>query len=310
MPPIYISGKKTMELETPDRGYYPGYRMPLWYNPQEDFHPDRGYRSRFRLILVEDGSGILRLGDWRGSFIAPVLFCLNETEQPALEQDRGVRAQALYFHPALINSLFDFKVIRKREAGLEGSDSQDLFWLRPFTQRQPGSFTPVSLGPSGARRVAELMRTVGGEIAAQSNVKWPCRSRSYFLELLFVIERAYNNPNTKEVESLADSPQAIDAVILHLHTHYQQKITLADLAHTFHTNRTTLAAQFHRATGLSVLAYLTRLRMRLAALILRDTELEIGQVMERVGCRDYTHFGRTFRRFKGCTPSEYRRANK
>jgi YesN/AraC family two-component response regulator len=96
-------------------------------------------------------------------------------------------------------------------------------------------------------------------------------------------------------------------VVMHLHTHYHQKITLADLTRTFHTNRTTLTRNFHRATGLSVMAYLHRLRIRVAATILRDTELDINQVMSRVGFRDNTNFGRTFRRYNGCTPSEYRR---
>jgi AraC family L-rhamnose operon regulatory protein RhaS len=151
------------------------------------------------------------------------------------------------------------------------------------------------------------MTTVGGLLAAKGDANWPCRSRSYFLELLILVERAHANPELADAPSLAESESGVDSVVLYLHAHYHRKITLAELTRTFHTNRTTLARRFHQATGSTVVAYLTRLRMNVAASILRDTELGIGEVMRRVGFRDGTHFGRTFRRYAGCTPSEYRR---
>jgi AraC-like DNA-binding protein len=126
------------------------------------------------------------------------------------------------------------------------------------------------------------------------------------LELLLLVSRISKESGTQEEASLSGPNPAIEAVLMHLHAHYPQRITLADLTRAFHTNRTTLEEQFFRATGLSVMAYLTRLRMRVASMILRDTELDIGQVMKRVGFRDNTHFSRTFRRYLGCTPSKYR----
>jgi AraC family L-rhamnose operon regulatory protein RhaS len=295
-----------MELVTQDQGYYPNYEMPLWYHAKEDFLPSRGLASRFRLILVEDGAGVLRLDQWRGAFIAPVLFCLNETERPELEQAQDVRAQALYFHPAIINDIFDFEVVRAQREGLSVSAKQDLYWLTPFIQRSSGYFRPINLGPMSVKRISELMHIVGYEIAAQSDANWPCRSRAYFLELLFVVARAYSNPETKDMASLAEPSRDMDAVIMYLHTHYGQKITISDLTHTFHTNRTTLTEAFRQATGLSVMSYLTRLRIQMASMLLRDTELDISQIMYRVGFRDNTHFGRIFRRYNDCTPSEYR----
>jgi AraC family L-rhamnose operon regulatory protein RhaS len=98
----------------------------------------------------------------------------------------------------------------------------------------------------------------------------------------------------------------VDPIVLYLHTHYQEKITLDRLARTFHTNRTTLAERFREAAGVSVMAYLIRLRVQLAALMLRDTSLSVAEVGERVGFKDTSHFGRTFRDHIGCSPTEYR----
>jgi len=295
-----------LDLSTEGRVFYPGYRMPIWINPREDFSSGRGYGSRFRLILVEDGSGVVRVEGWRGAFIAPVLFCLNESERIQLEEDRGVRAESVYFHPTTINDVFDFNTVRGQGEGLPTSDVQDLYWLIPFVQRSPGSFNPIPLGPVGAQRVSELFQAIGRELAIQNDISWPCRSRSFLLELLLLVGRMYEEAGTQAEASLSGTNPGVEAVLMHLHAHYPQRITLADLTRAFHTNRTTLEEQFFRATGLSVMAYLTRLRMRVASTILRDTELDIGQVMQRVGFQDNTHFSRTFRRYHGCTPSQYR----
>jgi AraC-like DNA-binding protein len=298
--------KPTDLLVTEDPTRYPGYRMPLWHNSDEDFSPERGFGIRFRMILVEDGSGVLEVNGWRGPFVAPVLLCVNETERPGLTEGRALRAQALYFHPGVVNDAFNFDVIRGPNEELTLTEQQDLGWFFPFIHRAPGVFTPLALGPASARRTAELMTTIGGRLAARSDADWPCRSRSYFLELLMVAERVFSHTAVREEASLSESERGADSIVLYLHTHYHRKITLADLTRTFHTNRTTLARRFHQATGLTVVSYLTRLRMNVAASILRDTELDVGEIMRRVGFRDSTHFGRTFRRYIGCTPSEYR----
>jgi AraC family L-rhamnose operon regulatory protein RhaS len=292
---------------TEDSIRFPGYRMPLWHNPSEDFSSERGLGGRFRMVLVEDGSGVLEVNGWRGPFIAPVLLCMNETERPRLTEGRALRAQALYFHPGVVNESFDFDVIRRPKGKLSITEQQDLGWFFPFIRRSPGVFIPIPLGPASARRCVELMTTVGGLLTARSDSNWPCRSRSYFLELLMVAERAFSHAAGRKQASLSESERGVDSVVLYLHTHYHRKITLSDLTRTFNTNRTTLTRRFHKATGLTVVSYLTRLRMNVAASILRDTELDVGEIMRRVGFRDSTHFGRTFRRYIGCTPSEYRR---
>jgi AraC-like DNA-binding protein len=289
-----------------DQIRHPGYRMPMTYNPREDFCPDICLGSRFRLILVEDGSGILRVGQWRGAFIAPVIFCLNETERSVLEQSRGLHAQALYFHPSIVNSAFDFTVVRGNGEGLPISDRQDLFLFAPFLHLESRVIS-ASLIPSEKKRLGRIMKTIGDVIRIQSDCHWPCLSRSYLLELLIMVGQIYSGPASDGLPSLDDASQGMGDVVLHLHTHYHQKITLSELTRTFHTNRTTLNKRFHQATDLSVMAYLNRLRIRVAATILRDTSLDINQVMFRVGFRDNTNFGRTFRRYYGCTPSEYRR---
>jgi len=284
----------------------PHRRVLLWHNAHETLSPVLGVGTRFRLVLIENGNGILHLGTRREPFIAPALFCLNEMEQPELEQSRDLRAQALYFHPNVVNSAFTFASLRQDAHAFSLTESQDRYWLTPFVQRRPDYGGHLHLGPIAAQRASALFNAVSQILSHQQDPHWMCQSRAFFLELLFLAGRTHIAPQAVGKNPLTPSPHDIDAVILYLHTHYANKITITKLARTFHTNRTTLTQQFRQATGVSIITYLTRLRIRLAGQMLRDTTLSIGQIMERVGFNDSSHFGRMFRRYTDCSPTEYR----
>jgi len=264
-----------MELSTRGIDFSPDYHFPLWYSAVEEFLPEMGLGSRLRLVLVEQGSGLLKVGERRLGFIAPVLICLDEIESPHLEQRASLRARGLYFHPSIINSAFDFTNIR-----LSRDDSlvswQDISSLRGFITRNEDFGGVLSLGPVTASRAIQLFDAVRHQLLDQPDMYWICRSRSFLLELLSLSERLLLMPQHCDPSGLVETEAApaddsienayyqipkcqetVDRVILYLHAHYQEKITIPELTRLFNTNRTTLTAQFHRETGMSVMTYLT-----------------------------------------------------
>jgi AraC family L-rhamnose operon regulatory protein RhaS len=66
---------------------------------------------------------------------------------------------------------------------------------------------------------------------------------------------------------------------------------------------------FRKATGDTVISYLIKLRIELAASMLRDTGMPIKEIGCRVGFDDTANFGRTFKKLKGCSPKQYREEN-
>jgi AraC family L-rhamnose operon regulatory protein RhaS len=103
-----------------------------------------------------------------------------------------------------------------------------------------------------------------------------------------------------------ESESEMDKVILFLHTNYEQKITLNQLTELFHINRTTLSEEFIKATGLSVIDYLIKLRIKIASIFLSQTGIPISEILHRTGFNDSTHFGKMFRKHTGFSPSQYR----
>ena len=191
---------------------------------------------------------------------------------------------------------------------VQGSEWYDQKWLRPFILCEENWAGLVSLGPGTAARISHLFSLVSRELNLQRDGVWPCRTRSYFLEILFLLDRLSTSSQDARQDFLSEDISLMDIgpVLLYLHSHYDKKFSLDELARNFHTNRTTLTRQFHETTGLPVMAYLGRLRINLAALMLRDTELSVSEITGRLGFTNLTHFGRAFHKQMGYSPREYR----
>jgi AraC-like DNA-binding protein len=93
-----------------------------------------------------------------------------------------------------------------------------------------------------------------------------------------------------------------------LSSDYSAPWTLASLARAVGCNRTTLQAEFHRATGTSVHRFLVARRVHEAQRLLAATDVKASRVCQEVGFRSASAFGRHFKRITGVTLSAYRTA--
>ena len=70
-----------------------------------------------------------------------------------------------------------------------------------------------------------------------------------------------------------------------------------------------LSHTFKKETDYTVMAYITRCRIREAMKLLTNCRYKVYEVGEMVGYRDITYFSSTFKKIAGVTPSEYQAAN-
>lgn len=84
---------------------------------------------------------------------------------------------------------------------------------------------------------------------------------------------------------------------------------IEELASRAGTSRPTLTRRFAAEVGVGPHAYLTQLRMREAARLLRGSEETVGAIAARVGYRSEFAFNRAFRREMGEPPGSYRRGS-
>lgn len=283
------------------------WQMPLVCNPFEELNSDTENIQSFRIVFIRQGTGIINTGGERTVFFAPVIYCLNETESFSAAECHNLSAQAVYFHPWVINSIFNYENIRQNGYGLSTSSSQDLFWFKPFLERSSHFCGQIPIGPLSVQKTANLLKAIIHQFVDQEDPDcWPCRGRSFLIELLFFLGQLYSVKEIDQTEFFPENSQGVDQIILYLYRNYQRKITIQELAEVFHTNRTSISNLFYTITGKTIHNYLINLRIQLASSLIRDTLLPLAEITERVGFGDLTHFTRTYRRLTGYTPSEYR----
>lgn len=87
--------------------------------------------------------------------------------------------------------------------------------------------------------------------------------------------------------------------------HYNQKITLEELAKDLHLNRNYLSFLFKKEMGCTYTRYLIKYRINKAIDLLRKKEPVIAEVAELTGFSDQAYFSRMFKKITGVSPSDF-----
>ena len=89
--------------------------------------------------------------------------------------------------------------------------------------------------------------------------------------------------------------------------HYQDSITLEELAGTFSISKEYLSSLFKRDNGCTFTEYVTRIRMEKAKELILEYQIPLKKVPEMVGYMDVPHFYKNFKRYFGITPGAMKR---
>jgi len=105
----------------------------------------------------------------------------------------------------------------------------------------------------------------------------PGDKSKYIMDAIAYVDENYANPNIS-VKAVADYLGISEGHLSHL---------------------------FRKETDSTLMAFVTKRRMRVAMSLLQDYRHKIYEVAEQVGYRNITYFSATFKKYVGVTPSEY-----
>ena len=91
-----------------------------------------------------------------------------------------------------------------------------------------------------------------------------------------------------------------------IHDKLHQRIQVSDLAEELGVSRNYLSQVFLKEEGMRLSAYILRAKIRSAEQMLIRTEMPIEQIAATFAFTSQSHFGQTFKRFTGMTPSQFR----
>lgn len=93
----------------------------------------------------------------------------------------------------------------------------------------------------------------------------------------------------------------------YINEHYMNPITLEDVSAMAGFNPTYFSSLFKKETGTSFSEYLSGVRMDMAKRLLKETGQPVAAVCEAVGYSDVKYFVKTFVKYTGLKPNEYRK---
>ena len=259
----------------------------------------------FTIVYVSGGTSPARIADTCSIIAAPCCVCLNERE--SFSPEGSLEGFTVRFHPSHLNSALNFSNITGDQSGMPESAVLDRYFLRPFIERDEiyhGTFNP---GPETDITLRTKLSRLSADHADTLSPYHPCRQRSSLMDLLLTLVTVYRASNATPKSVSGDEFCA--RVAAWLTEHYAERVTIPELCARFSINRTDLSARFRAATGLTLIEYLSRVRIDMACRLLRETMLPTGDILYRVGFNDTAHFIRTFKKITGMSPRQFRNSH-
>lgn len=135
-----------------------------------------------------------------------------------------------------------------------------------------------------------------------------CMIKSLFEALIVKLLRYQNDYKIYEVTDLVEPPNLeMQKTMDYISTHFSEDITLEDLAEVSHLNPAYLSKKFKDVNGIGFKEYLNTLRIHHAEELLINTDLSVLEIALMCGYDSSNYFGDIFKKFKGMSPSQYRK---
>ncbi|NKB34226.1 MAG: helix-turn-helix domain-containing protein [Pseudomonadales bacterium] len=143
----------------------------------------------------------------------------------------------------------------------------------------------------------------------------------HFIELLFgetianeiarhfthELKRSYETLLLNEDQQSTHHDEVIIKVQEWLQDNYQENIQIAEVAENFQMSVRSLNRRFKLAANTTPLQYLQELRIDQAKALLKQSNLVVSEVADKVGYQDASYFTGLFKKLNAVTPNEYRR---
>ena len=258
--------------------------LPL--HVQEDFST---------LAIIHAGSGRKRVGNQSYQIRPRSIYIIHPEVPHAYLETQDLK---------LSNFCFTENVWSILPAALQALPGfQALFHIEPVFRGTRHYPSRLILDPDEFDSVIPLIESIlplrpghpGESLMAVSRVT------DLFARLSTIYERQHVEESSHEL------PMRVANITLWIERHLHEPIGVRDIAERFGISDRSLNRLFSEVFQISPKAFLNQQRLRRAAALLENSELNISEVALKCGHPDNNYFSRVFRKHFGCAPREYRR---
>lgn len=271
---------------------------------------DFGYLSQdcFSIIIIKRGSLTVRINNTDCHIPAPAAFCLDETKKISILSNCSSDVLIIKFDPKFLNVNLSIPMVRN--AKYEYLCQQHAFFqLSPFLTNNIDKMC-FRLNSDTLEKIEFSFNKLTQNLEEQKDWYWPCRSRSYFIDIINILERLYHNFYIEEpydacIKVVISSE--FKQLLSYINNHLNEKHTLGSLYSKFRINKNQIENLFKEFLDTSFYEYLRNRRYEEATYYLRFTELSGEQIAQRIGLSSSQNFCKFFKSISGLSPNTYRK---
>ncbi|MBP3886083.1 MAG: helix-turn-helix transcriptional regulator [Cellulosilyticum sp.] len=275
---------------------------PSYYTlqPINTYATEFSYPNRLSIIFIESGNGYGKIDDTPFDFAGPTVICLNHLERLILTRSTNLKGHILTFAPTTIKDYFTFENIKTFDHCFSPTDISIAINLSIFYQRSKSYIGQIPISEPTIKQLYKILDQLNRCNDSIDSIS------AIIVDILAPIKRLVQANVSVSNVIIAETSLEVKDVLMYLHDNCKHKITIPKLSKQFHVNRTTLSDRFFEATGETIITYLNKYRINLAAIMLRESTSSISNIAEEVGFNDTAYFAKLFKKYMFHTPSGYR----
>ena len=108
-------------------------------------------------------------------------------------------------------------------------------------------------------------------------------------------------------DGYSKSNDKIKLMMIYIHEHYREKISIADLAAAAYLSERECYRVFHDCLHMTPVEYITSYRLQVACQMLAKSQETVTFISHECGLGSSSYFGKVFRKYAYCSPIEYRK---
>lgn len=300
-----------MRYETVGREIYRGAAFQI-YTSDELFLIEaeaEGVEDTFQLMYIEQGTVLLHAAGGKKALIPPLALCINYRERFDALEMAGCRGFSIVFKPEVVNHSLNRWA--QDAHPVDRAFQANKVLINPFLKSNRGNPFFLSLDHRLQERIQSMYTDLKAQLADQPDQFWPCRSRSFFLEILMFLHNLYGirQGSLGEMVLPAGNPR-IEALCAAAQVGYPRKeLSLKVATRELGVPAREAAVSFRRLLGRSFEAYLAEVRITVAATLARNTILGFDAIRKRCGYPHAWALRRAFQKAFGQSPEAYRAAH-
>lgn len=261
----------------------------------------------FTLVILRTGTVTAKIRQTLCYIKAPAVICINERQEIQVLHEEHAAYSIVYFDPVFININMTIHALRSNMSE-NFIDSFGFFHLSPFLMEDPEKLY-ISLSDETCETIESYFLSLQNELDAQSDWYWSCRARSYFMDIINVLERIYHNYYVQDSTSRCSTRPISDelhGILSYINNHLDADIRLDDICERFMMSRNRVERLFHKYLNLTFYDYIKSQKLDRICYYLRFTELRAKEICPRVGFSSSQNLCKFFKAMTGTTPNAYR----